>query len=107
VKATGGVAATGGASPSTGGAPPAPKCGTDYNDDPTCNTCMTTKCCDQLKACVPNSPCEKFLQCAVDKCPSFNSGCLQLNCTAFSAGAQPAADLIECRRDCTAECPLD
>jgi hypothetical protein len=67
---------------------------------------MTTKCCDQLKACVPDSPCEKFLICAVEKCPNFNSTCLQLSCSAVAAGAQPAADLIECRQDCTTECPI-
>lgn len=97
-------AATGGTPPATGGAPAGPKCGTDYNDDPTCNACMNSKCCDQLKACVPDSPCEKFLVCAVDNCPTFNSACLSLFCTSVASGAQATADLIECRQTCETDC---
>jgi hypothetical protein len=68
---------------------------------------MDAKCCNELKACTPGSNCEKFLECALASCPSFNSLCLTLFCSGVASGAQALNSLISCRETCLDACPLN
>jgi hypothetical protein len=106
---TGGTPGTGGGSgyPGTGGTGGGHCGGTNYSNNPVCQSCMESSCCSQLVACAPGTSCEALLKCIVQYCAeSITEQCIMQYCSnQLEMGASALMAMFDCdEANCSEQC---
>ena len=107
---SGGTSAGGTAGSSTGGTTGdgGDPCQGDLTGNPTCDQCLGSKCCPEIKACAANDQCVQLVQCIRQHCGADAGDLLQCalaNCSNFIGGATQAQAIQTCQQNnCPTEC---
>jgi hypothetical protein len=96
---TGGAAngSSGGLGGSGGSVVMAAKCGISWSEVASCDECMNTSCCTELRGCIPGTACGRFLDCVSSNCAAGDTNCVQSQCGAeIQAAASTLSSLTDC-----------
>jgi len=90
-----GVPDAGGGTGTDGGSPP--QCGIIWSTDATCEACMNSMCCSQMRACAPGTACAALLDCIVANCQTLDQNCIESSCAAeIQTGGGAFSSLADC-----------